>query len=338
MMVLLWHWWINVVPFPFFRKIPFGIGVNLFFVISGYLITTILMDARTRVKSGTSTNKKELLRFFYRRVLRIFPIYFIVAGIFVYFTKQDISKQIPFIFTHTVNIYMTFYEGVSGALIHFWSLGVEEQFYLLWPFLILLLPAKNDRGLIFIVILLSFICKLFFFYCTEFKGGVSCFPICSFDSLGAGALVAYLQYNKIIMYSFIKSRILLAVLLLGYFIIYVSGFFSSDLLNLTVGLYISALFATLVYIAANNGFIYFGKFLFENPVVVYLGKISYGIYIIHGFCNPLFFDGGFARYFPWAKNDLQFYNAYFITTVVFATISWFLIERPILNLKYKLLN
>jgi peptidoglycan/LPS O-acetylase OafA/YrhL len=122
---------------------PFGwIGVLVFYVLSGFLITHILVDEKTRATSAGSY----FGRFYFRRTLRIFPLYF------AYLFLLDLAYQSsgvpqgwpatrPYAFTYTVNFGIIAREVSAGpAWGHLWTLSVEEQFYLLWPLVVWLLP------------------------------------------------------------------------------------------------------------------------------------------------------------------------------------------------------
>jgi peptidoglycan/LPS O-acetylase OafA/YrhL len=129
--------------------IEFGwVGVQLFFVLSGFLITQILLNDRDQALGDY------LKRFYWRRSLRIFPLYFfyllLVTAMFLA-SRQPVKfvEQAPFLFTYTYNFSsLTDAWYHSAFLTHLWSLSVEEQFYLLWPFLIYFLPHAWLRVLV----------------------------------------------------------------------------------------------------------------------------------------------------------------------------------------------
>jgi peptidoglycan/LPS O-acetylase OafA/YrhL len=108
-------------------------GVDLFFVISGFLITGILLK-EPEGNMGTA-----LKRFFGRRALRIFPPYYLLLVVLLIFNMEPARELWVSLFTYTFNYAGTIYKGVHGenALFYLWSLSVEEQFYIVWPFLIL---------------------------------------------------------------------------------------------------------------------------------------------------------------------------------------------------------
>src|SRR5690625_4685275 len=123
------------------------IGVDLFFVLSGFLITGILIDSKG--------NKRYYSNFIGRRILRIFPLYYLVLFIMLFLLPLigrgfSSGSNYSFYLRHQgwfwsyLQNWLFSFHGFPKNLIlsHFWSLGVEEQFYLVWPFLVLLLPKK----------------------------------------------------------------------------------------------------------------------------------------------------------------------------------------------------
>jgi peptidoglycan/LPS O-acetylase OafA/YrhL len=113
-------------------------GVELFFVLSGFLITGVLLDAKS--------SPHRYRNFFARRSLRIFPLYFTALGLFVVILPWVLGSRAPFrqateqqfyLWTYLSNIRMSWMgEWNFGRLDHFWSLAVEEHFYLIWPWII----------------------------------------------------------------------------------------------------------------------------------------------------------------------------------------------------------
>ena len=119
-----------------------GLGVGLFFVLSGFLITGILLQGRP--DGSASGNRPRFMKQFYvRRFLRIFPIYYLVLiGITILGSER--SEVMPWLFTYTTNIYI--WDHLTFLRFsHFWTLAVEEQFYLFWPLLLLFLRAVCRR-------------------------------------------------------------------------------------------------------------------------------------------------------------------------------------------------
>lgn len=121
--------------------VPFDFGyygVELFFVLSGFLITGILLQAREKYSI-------ELWRFIWRRAFRIFPLYYACLALFVLFDYGSARSHFPWLVSYTWNYWCAFNTPVSNPLFYLWSLSVEEQFYVVWPFVVL---GLRDRRLV----------------------------------------------------------------------------------------------------------------------------------------------------------------------------------------------
>lgn len=141
LLVLCEHW----LPHEITAHLPFSpgaLGVNLFFVLSGFLIGRILIMQFQKMDEGKRKRRDVLFNFYARRSLRILPIYFlflIFVGIsgYKYFTANW-----PWLLTYTTNIPIVFGDADFGHLTHLWSLAVEEQFYIILPFLMALFHRR----------------------------------------------------------------------------------------------------------------------------------------------------------------------------------------------------
>ncbi|HEX3986569.1 MAG TPA: acyltransferase [Acidobacteriaceae bacterium] len=210
LLVMVFHFWENGTTGPgphlWQRLYTWGAGmgwtgVDLFFVLSGFLITGILYDAR---------NQPHYFRVFYgRRTVRIFPLYyaaliffFVVVPFVLAHVHHGISSAMRdsihtnpagkfFAWTYTVNWYEGFrgWGAIPHPLQHFWSLAIEEQFYLVWPFLVLRLPRRRLIGVCFGIMALAVTLRGLFF---EIHLPIAAYTwtICRADSLAVGAIVA----------------------------------------------------------------------------------------------------------------------------------------------------
>jgi peptidoglycan/LPS O-acetylase OafA/YrhL len=114
-------------------------GVRLFFVLSGFLITGILLASREALQMGLVPSRAHALRQFYiRRTLRIFPLYYLVVGVGLIVGVPEALEFAPWLLTYTLNWRIAAQGWYMEHYAHLWSLAVEEQFYLLWPWVILL--------------------------------------------------------------------------------------------------------------------------------------------------------------------------------------------------------
>jgi len=179
------------------------IGVDLFFVLSGFLITGILFDSRTT---------PHYFRVFYgRRIVRIFPIYYAALSFFfvivpLILAHRHHSAGFDIATSSTGKLlawtYMlNWYEGLKGfdiiphPLQHFWSLAIEEQFYLAWPFLVLKLPRRRLITVCFGLMMLGLALRAVL-YGIHFPVAAYTWTFCRTDSLAAGAIVALAARDK----------------------------------------------------------------------------------------------------------------------------------------------
>lgn len=282
------------------------LGVLAFFVLSGYLITPILLTTR----DNTSSFKDYLLNFYGRRALRIFPPYylylFITALAIVLFRLQYLSPYnafmdgLPYGLTYTYNFYYTTkWATFSPLLSHFWSLAVEEQFYIFWPLIIFYFKRRHLKSLLLGLIIagpvIRFLTALivnphvFSFFNGHLDSEIYVLPFSHIDSFLMGGYASlYLKERH-------PSNLELLLTLVGIIAIglFTSRLFTHHLQYFTLGYlpymrdsykYIwgysfFALFFTMILIRLNRRD--FLRPLFENGVMDYLGRISYGLYIFH---------------------------------------------------------
>ena len=175
-------------------------GVDLFFTISGFLITSILLNAKEPFWAAYK-------KFLGRRTLRIFPLYYAVVFI-LYIANHPFVHQYIFNFlTYTYNYAWVKYNIPGNSAAHFWSLSVEEQFYLFWPILILLL--RNNKTALQILFTLSLVLCALQFCCSIFISVVpynvaGIFPRAY--SLVMGGLGAYLLQQNKLPYKLLENK------------------------------------------------------------------------------------------------------------------------------------
>ena len=327
-LVLVSHW----LPKSFFlNKIPLGnIGVDIFFVISGFLITGILLRDYEDISQGRSSFLIKLKTFFLKRTLRISPIYYILL-FFLYLTNgNEFKDNIIYYLSYTSNYLFYLTQDWHGYTAHFWSLAVEEQFYLFWPILLLLFLKKYHLSIILSLIVCGIMYSIYNVDNMSRILTVSCF-----HALGLGALLAFLEIYKIKwrvkLYSFINYIFypLLLLLLLNYTFL--------NLIYFPLRLVTAILTIKILLICINNkedNLIF--KFL-NFRLLNYLGVISYGLYLYHNIV-PKYFNR-FLRTLEIEIFKEEFSNIYvfsivnLIMLVFLSTLSWFLFEKPILKLK-----
>ncbi|MDB5358330.1 MAG: hypothetical protein JWN24_4783 [Phycisphaerales bacterium] len=182
--VLIAHF---VVPLA---RFPFGsVGVLLFFVLSGYLITGILLRARDDAEREGTSRLFALRQFYVRRFLRIFPLYYLVLTLAALANAGEARKMVWWNAAYLSNFYMAAH-GWQHPISHFWTLAVEEQFYIAWPWVVMFLPWRLVAPVVSAAIAVPLLWKLAVTHATGnlFAAGILT-PSC-LDTLGAGSLLA----------------------------------------------------------------------------------------------------------------------------------------------------
>lgn len=333
--VIISHWFPKIHPLHAYTGI-FN-GVDIFFVLSGFLITKILLSNRLQAEE-TGTKKKDLIKsFFIRRTLRIFPIYYIlISFLFLvdFGTSSKFRDNFFYYLTYTSNLHFFEIDRWHGKVSHLWSLAVEEQFYLIWPWLILFINRKYFLHLISAFILIG-ICSQFFFMSRELG---SIFTLSCFDGFGFGALLAWVLVHKPnVLDKLYRPSLVIATTCLILQVVRVT----TDIWVLLPQRTITSLFtvAVIVCILLGKEKKYFvPNAVLNNGLLIFIGKMSYGIYLFHNFI-PTYTKSILSTMNGYVLPDqptLQFYILfieYFCILLVVSFASWKLIEQPILNYK-----
>jgi peptidoglycan/LPS O-acetylase OafA/YrhL len=286
---------------------PLGsIGVRLFFVLSGFLITRILLASR-------GDDMAVALRSFYvRRSLRIFPLFYLVLAIAALINIGPVRNTIGWHVSYLTNVYLFDRGSWHGSISHLWSLAVEEQFYLVWPFVVLLVPERRLPIVIAAMVCVAPLSRMLI-------GGEmsSVLPLSCVDSLGAGALLALPSTRRSMMSVGFLAGIPLTITSLAF----------GNAIAFDFGVSLSA--AWLVGRAAKGFAGRFGALLTARPVM-YVGTISYGLYLYHGFMPYMLgrYISGFVD-MSW----LAQFALLTIATLAIAAASWRFFEAPVLRFK-----
>ncbi|MDR3456531.1 MAG: acyltransferase [Verrucomicrobiae bacterium] len=315
------------------------IAVNTFFVLSGFLITCLLIEE-------WDTFRRISLKFFYfRRALRLLPALSAMLLVFIIFAflaypreraLRELSEAL-YAFFYSTNWAVVLELPRDGTLGHTWSLSIEEQFYFIWPLLLSFLLLKTSRrSLLYWVFLGAFASALlrwtWYMYDAEITRRLAIIfqgTEMRADSLLLGCFVGVLLTSNRLPRGrwFLKAPTLCGVISaaglagLGTF-----GIFAPWVM--CYGWFLdSALAAVLITQLAGTAGSLLHK-LFENPVLVYIGQISYGLYVWH---QPLVCILREYHLFPLPWQKL----AYVILPFLVAIPSYYLIERPCLRLKTK---
>jgi peptidoglycan/LPS O-acetylase OafA/YrhL len=302
-----------------------GLGVRLFFVLSGFLITGILLRSKRYCEDDHMPILRAFRQFYARRVLRIFPLFYLVLGMAAILNIAPVRQTFAWHAVYLTNFYM-FFHGWDDPTNHFWSLAVEEQFYLVWPWVIFLVSRRRLYAVILVMIGLGPLFRLFFGLATGNVATVI-LPLSCLDTLGVGALLA-LRKDQIAgqqsrEYPFGKAGLWVGFLALGVFIllraVHQGTWAGYALFDLG-----AALLAGWLVLRASTGFRGPIGTLLEIKPLIYLGTISYGIYVYHNFIPYLI-----KLPFAWPLNSLLEGGI----AISVAALSWHFFEGPINNLK-----
>ena len=321
-------------------------GVLLFFALSGFLITGLLLRGREAAASGSTTRGAVFRTFMARRALRIAPIYYltVLAGWWVGY--GPITDFILWHLTYTGNIAMTYFGAHLFQATHLWSLCVEEQFYLLWPIVILLAPAKRLATVAFCLVVFSFGYEgVGTLRGRTFEQTHLVLQGCM-DALGLGALLAICgrREERGVRRGLTAERLSsLAVLIGGPLFLFAQGYrFQAGLeatdhltYRLPGDIGIALVCVSLVYLATTTGPSLIRRFLELSPLR-YIGRISYGIYLYHLFLIPIGREVARRYGVPEMERGSTMFFAYGAISILLAALSWHLIESPINRQKRRL--
>jgi len=346
-LVLIDHWLAerNVLPLG-------PLGVTMFFVLSGFLITRILIQSKLKDDDSGRSHWFSVKQFIIRRSIRIFPIYFLAIFVLYILNVPPVRDTIWWCLTYSINLYIASKEHWMGTIDHLWSLAVEEQYYLIFPYLILFLPTKHYLKVLISMIFISVGTRMFLF----FNGNDQVIqfvlmPTC-LDSFGLGGLLAYFftfkketYFKEICNYKYLIMSLLLLIMFFYFSRQYqLSSNQTHHFGNLVLERFMASLFCFFLIAKAVSGYEGIMKWVLKNPVSSYLGRISYGLYLYHNFIYNFYHTPQTSlvlrvlhriqKNIPVITQNIVFELTYFFgITLIVATISWYCIEKPVNNLK-----
>ncbi|MGB6222655.1 acyltransferase family protein [Haloferula sp.] len=351
-------------PFDWFtwRVFQLGwIGVDLFFVLSGFLITGILIESKSKPRYYQT--------FYARRSLRIFPLYYVVV-FFTFFVFPQIADviasksasaaealaelpplegKLPWYLFYASN-FLAALDGNMGhrLLAVTWSLAIEEQFYFVWPLIIYVCRQKTVLVISWAMVVIAFVCRFAMVvairegYWDGNRTGPYVLPFCRMDALAVGAIISVMwrQPGKIEWLRIWSKRVVLFGLPFFLLAILTGRFGNRDGFVQTFGFSLLAFFfggiLVLTLLLKENGKVYR---MVTNGGLLQIGKFAYAIYLFH---LPLMF----GLQALWFKNFLNlklvgssipslliFISVVTAAVFIAAKLSWIFIERPFLKMK-----
>lgn len=330
--------------FGFIDYFYFGwLGVDLFFVLSGFLITDILIS---------EVGSKHFLKNFYvRRVLRIFPLYYLFLIVFLLILpnidayKDNLKYYTDnqwWMWSYLQNwLYVFKVPEDTNVLLHLWSLGVEEQFYIIWPFIILLLRKPKLLLVFSLTALLFILCARLYLWYINVEG-LHYFGLYTFtriDGLCIGSALALIRFIKPDFISRFTAPVILSVAALNFLFYFINKInnYSFPYFAFVGYTTFAVVFAVLVHEASSKQKNIITGILSVSPLR-FLGKISYGFYIFH-WPVYLFLSPVLVKYLA---SQIQAENFYIqicasllatIAGLVISIISYYFFEMKFLKLK-----
>lgn len=306
-----------------------SIGVDFFFVLSGFLITRILLGYRDQGEQFQRSKGQGLKVFFMRRVLRIFPLYYAVVIITTLGNSGIIDDALPWNLTYTTN-FLTEIEGQwLGNFGHFWSLAVEEQFYLVWPFFVLFLPRKFLFSFFAAVAIIAVGSRMWFASESLWDISIIVNTLSSLDTLAIGAILGWLSlYRLHVVERLAKQHWLLMIAVV---LLVLAHWRTTELsINYWQIIFIRtthAFCAAVIIAKLSYGHLGAFKTFWVWKPLVFCGQISYGMYLFHNFVP------GFLLGVPLPDSEWIRFAVYLVALVGVSWIANLLIEKPFLRLK-----
>jgi peptidoglycan/LPS O-acetylase OafA/YrhL len=312
---------------------PGRLGVNLFFVLSGFLITGILLEVKTSIGNGTQSLARAAGHFYARRALRLLPLLYVVLLIGTALDYPGVRETVVYHIFYLGNFYFAYLGEWSKTTTHLWSLAVEEQFYLVWPWVILLTPKRFLLSTILGVIVSAPLFRLLC-YGLEFPSvSIRTLTPSSFDMFGVGALLVLIAKDR--GYKYVAdTKLVDSMLVLGLPLLAMSTVLHDrETLLYEVGQSLgSALLFGWVVIRATVGFSGITGTILSSRPMVYAGTISYGLYVIHNFV-PYMVGQLIGDEMVFTIPLLARFSVYVVVTFLLASLSWHFFERPVNSLK-----
>ena len=304
-----------------------GMGVDFFFIISGFLITYQLLMLKESVDADRFGRLKALGNFILRRGLRIFPLYYLVLILATVLNKNEIRDAFFYNVSYTSNFYFIAVQKWNSIFSHFWSLSVEEHFYIVWPIILLFINRNKIYAFSIAVILFSIAFRYVIFTNTFDYFSVHIHTLACLDLFMYGGILAcFLRFKPDSFTRIFSIRSLRFFVVAGILLNIAIMYLNPDNLVYT-WVFFRASFGFLCAFLVGHlviGFKGLAAKVFENKWLTLGGKLSYAIYLVHSFVPGMLL--GLKRL---ELGTYTMFLMYFIVTVVISYALHYLVEQPV---------
>jgi len=331
-LVVIWHidqyaYLFSITPFGFHKNGMAGNAVDMFFVLSGFLITYLLLTEKEKTKTI------DFKKFYLRRIYRIWPIYYLsilITLILIYFKivpgNDSIGSSFLLYFFLLANIAYILKITIP-SITPLWSVGVEEQFYLIWPFIV---KKTTNYMKVFISLIFIYLIIKTIVYITLTPGSTifKIIEITRIDIMFLGAIGAFLVYSNHIL---LKLIFRMEVQIIAWLVLLISILYQPIHLISFLDKEINSIFYFIIIlnISSNPNSIV----NMENKFMNFIGKISYGIYVYH--MIVIYILSFIILQFDLHMNFITMLLTVLFYTILTAWISYNIIEKPFLKIKGK---
>jgi peptidoglycan/LPS O-acetylase OafA/YrhL len=309
--------------------------VTFLFVLSGYFATNTLLKLRKRMEKGQTDMGGAVKDFYLRRYLRICPMYFIVLMLTALFNVEGARESLPWNACFLANIQTVMSGEWNGRFSPMWSLSFLEQFYLIWPFVVLVLPRRRLVPALICLTALGPGWRLICYWQNLSAIDWTVAPLASCDAVGCGALLAVARLGMT------GERVLPRLMWVARWV-GVPGYLA---LVVAKGLHhtpwytevVIPLVASLAFMwlaeKASRGFSGVMGVVLNNETMAHIGRMSYSIFLIHTFAELLLpHQGLMGRILDSNYRFLVLIPC----TVGLANLAWRFIERPLQELRRRM--
>jgi len=312
-----------------------GFGVTFLFVLSGYFATNTLLKLRGQAEEGRTDLGGAVKEFYLRRYLRICPMYFLVLLLTALFNVEGARDSLPWNGFFLANVQTIVTGEWNGRFAPMWSLSFLEQFYLVWPFVLLWCPRRRLVPVLLCITALgpAWRCICYWQDLSAIQWCVS--PLASCDAVGCGALLAVARLGMV--GGKVLPRLLWTARWVGvpwYLLLVVAKGMHQPPWYTEIAIpFVASLAFVWLAEKASRGVGGAVGSLLNNEALAHIGRMSYSIFIIHTFTELLLPHVGLLG----RVLDSNYRFLVLIPgTVALANLSWNWIERPIMELRRRL--